>query len=298
LKPISNATKGALFCIFSGLFYCPIGYFGMSIMHENISISNMLFWRYFISTIFTFLILLPNITVLNISYKELWKPLLIGMVCYGNFSYLYFLSSKYIGSGLAMVIFFIYPAIVMIFNKVFHNHSIGIIYYFSISIIILGLAFLIDLDCAKFDLYGISLSLITAVGYAIYIVLSKKQMPHIAPLVSTLMVSMGSSIVCLLITLSDGSFIVPVQSAFWRNILGLSIISTALPTLFLLEGLKYIKSERASILSVLEPVGVFLLGVTVLKEHVTIMQTIGVIIILVGAMLVQLDRTGNDNRTA
>jgi drug/metabolite transporter (DMT)-like permease len=219
------------------------------------------------------------------------------MIFYGLFSYLYFLSTKYIGSGLAMVIFFIYPAIVMIFNKVFHNHGIGIIYYFSIIIIILGLVFLIDMDDIKFDLYGIFLSLIAAVGYAIYIVVSKNQVSDIPPLVSTLMVSIGSSIAAILMTFYDGSFIVPVGTDFWQNILGLSIICTSLPTLFLLEGLKYIKSEKASILSVLEPVGGFLLGVTILKEHVTMMQTIGVIIILVGAMLVQLDGTGNENRT-
>ncbi len=297
MKSLSNIAKGSLFCIFSGLLYSPIGYFGMSVIDANISISNMLFWRYFISSIFTFIVMLPQIRIIQIDYKSLMYPFFIGMIFYGSFSYVYFLSSEYIGSGLAMVIFFIYPAIVIIINNIFHKFRIGIIYYFSISIIILGLIFLIDMEDVKFDLYGIFLSLISAVGYAAYIVLSKKQMQNITPLLSTLMVSLGSAISCLFVALFEGSFMVPDSEEIWKNMLGLAIICTSIPILFLLEGMKYVKSERASILSVLEPVGVFIIGVTVLKEHVTIMQTIGVIIILAGAMLVQLDKTGNENTT-
>ncbi len=262
----------------------------MRIIGENISVFNAMFWRFLVTSILIGLVLLPKIGSLNIGARQLMEPVITGMLFYGTGSGIYFIASQYIGTGLAIVIFFTYPAIVMLCNWFLYGHKVTKIYYISIFLILFGLVLLVDKEDFALNLYGIILAILTAVTYAAYILVSKKQIAHLPPLVSTLMVSFGSCIACLMITLLDGSFTVPHTNTAWGNILGISIICTALPILFLLEGLKYIKSEKASILSVLEPVCVFIVGVTVLGEQVSLVQTIGVTTLLGGALLVQLDR--------
>ena len=69
----------------------------------------------------------------------------------------------------------------------------------------------------------------------------------------------------------------------------MGIICTALPILFFLESLKYISSEKASMLTVLEPIFVVIFGVILMHEPITFIQIIGIITILLGALLTLKD---------
>ena len=130
-------------------------------------------------------------------------------------------------------------------------------------------------------------SVLSSLGYAAYIMVSKKQIKDLPPMLSTLIVCLGSCVVCFFIALYDRSFVMLPSYDIWINVIGLAIICTSLPIFFLLEGMKYIGSSKASILSILEPVCVFIIGVSFLEEKVSILQTLGVIIILAGALIVQ-----------
>ena len=73
----------------------------------------------------------------------------------------------------------------------------------------------------------------------------------------------------------------------------IGVIATAIPIQLLLEGLRHVEAEKESILSVLEPALVFFIGIIALDEEVSFIQGIGVIVILVGALLVQFDTRKN-----
>jgi drug/metabolite transporter (DMT)-like permease len=61
--------------------------------------------------------------------------------------------------------------------------------------------------------------------------------------------------------------------------------------LLLLKALKYIDAEKAATLSVLEPVFVLIFGIILLDEKITFIQTIGTIIVLLGALMVLFHTT-------
>ena len=138
-----------------------------------------------------------------------------------------------------------------------------------------------------------SLGVISAAGYAAYIVFSKKI--TLPPVISTLMVSAGCATTCFFLALIDGSFVIPSTQFAWGNIAGMSIICTVIPIILLLQALKIISSEKASILSVLEPVFVVLVGIVLLNEYVAWNQIIGVIIVLSGALLSLLSNEKSNN---
>ena len=278
--------RGVLYAVSSGLCYGLLGYFGISLMNSGLSISNMLFWRFTIATLFMCVILIPKYKTIFNSYKKNLLFIVYGIVFYTSSAMFYFMSSKHIGSGLAMVIFFTYPAIVMMFNVLFHKMVLRNTYYISFFIIIIGMICLANANKLTFNILGISLGILAAFLYACYILASKRT--HIAPSISTLMVSLGSMISCLIASYVYDTFNIPNGFNEWFNIVGMGTLCTAIPILFFLQALKYISSEQASMLSVFEPVAVLIFGVILLGEKISIIQIVGAIIILSGAIITLL----------
>ena len=128
------------------------------------------------------------------------------------------------------------------------------------------------------------LGLLSAFGYGCYVA-ACRNISKLDPILSTIIVSLGCTFTAAIFAIIDGSFTVPQGISTWGNIFGMALISTALPILLLLEAMKYISSTKASILSVLEPVAVVIFGILLLDETVSIMQGIGVVVVLGGALL-------------
>lgn len=280
MNPIQN---GSLYAILSGFLYGFIGYFGMSAIHDNLSISTMLFWRFFIASIVMLLIILPDVKQINCSFKEFKSAFINGALYYALSTLLYFWASHYIGSGMAMVIFFTYPVLIMLINYFVYGQKIVPVYYLAAAIIFIGMICLVDVNQLAFDLSGIAIGLVSAFFYACYMISSKRT--TVSPNLSTLVICFGCMFTCLTVALYDNTFTLPLSIHLWTNLLGISIVSTVVPILLMLYSLKSISSERASILSVLEPVFVVIFGALLLGEHLDVVNGAGVCLILIGAML-------------
>jgi drug/metabolite transporter (DMT)-like permease len=251
-------------------------------VHAHISVPTMLFWRFVVSSIFLVCCLVLQDQP-STDRKEIVKAFLYGVFFYSGSALGYFFSSVYIGTGFAMVVFFIYPAIVIILNYVLYRQPIAPHYYLALFFIVSGLILLVEGQPLKGDVLGIGMGLLSAFSYAAYVVGSKKA--NISPVVSSLMVSLGCCVTSLVFAYAEGSFLVPHGADVWAHILGLGILCTALPIVLLLQALKYISAVKASILSVFEPVFVISLGVVLLGETITHLQLWGIGVVLLGALL-------------
>ncbi|HHF7366354.1 TPA: DMT family transporter [Legionella bozemanae] len=280
---INQEYRGSIYAILSGFLYGFIGYFGLSAMNGNLSASTMLFWRFLISSMIILIIMLPKIKKNNDSYKNMFLAFLTGAFFYGISTWLYFLASNYIGSGLAMVIFFTYPVLIMLLNYFFYGQSIPQVYYFAILVILMGMTLMVDLDALSFNLWGILLGIASAFFYACYIIGSKRN--ELSPNMSTFMVCLGCMVTSLFVSLLNHSFAIPSSMDVWYHLFGISIIATVAPIILLLYSLKYISSEKASILSVLEPVFVVIFGVLLLGEELDFWGAVGIVFVLTGALL-------------
>ena len=171
----------------------------------------------------------------------------------------------------------------MLLNYFFYGHVIPKIYYLAIFIILFGMLLLIDMHQIGFDLLGIALGIASSFFYACYIISSKNnEMP---PNLSTLMVCLGCMSTSFIVSYFDHSLAVPQSIDTWFNLLGIGVVATVIPILLMLHSLKYISSERASILSVLEPVFVVIFGVLLLGETLKPWHALGVVFVLMGALL-------------
>ncbi|HHF7374396.1 DMT family transporter [Legionella bozemanae] len=280
---INQEYRGSIYAILSGFLYGFIGYFGLSAMNGNLSASTMLFWRFLISSMIILIIMLPKIKKNNDSYKNMFLAFLTGAFFYGISTWLYFLASNYIGSGLAMVIFFTYPVLIMLLNYFFYGQSIPQVYYFAILVILMGMTLMVDLDALSFNLWGILLGIASAFFYACYVIGSKRN--ELSPNMSTFMVCLGCMVTSSFVSLFNHSFAIPSSTDVWYHLFGISVIATVAPIILLLYSLKYISSEKASILSVLEPVFVVIFGVLLLGEELNFWGAAGIVFVLTGALL-------------
>lgn len=268
-----------------------MGYFGANLINSGLSVYNMVFWRFCASTLCMMIILLPKYRMVAQTGREGVKILVYGAIFYSPSTILYFMASRYIGTGLAMVVFFVYPAIVMTLNIILYKARILKIYYLALGMLMAGIICLADMKGFTFDPTGIVLAILSAVFYAFYILVSKKVV--VQPGASTLMVCAGCMITCFIGANIDSSFHIPVGLENWLNIICMAVICTALPIVLLLCGLKYISSEKASMLSVLEPVFVVLCSTMLLGETITLIQLIGIIAVLSGALITFLPSRAN-----
>ena len=76
----SLEQRGSLYAIVSGLLYGFIGYFGLSAMNGHLSASNMLFWRFLISSIIILIILIPQLKNINDSYRQMFHAFISGVL--------------------------------------------------------------------------------------------------------------------------------------------------------------------------------------------------------------------------
>lgn len=279
----SAEQRGSSYAICSGLLYGLLGYFGMSLINAGLSASNMLFWRFFISSLVMLVILLPMIKQVRDTWHDVYKAFIGGAVFYSLSTIFYFIAAGYVGTGLAMVIFFTYPAIIMVINYFIYKQSIPTASYLAITIIMIGMSLFVDWDEMKMDLIGVGLGCASAFFYACYMVFSKHN--KASPNISTLMVTLGSAATFLVFSLLNHTLAIPSGLPVWGNLVGIAIISTAVPILLLLHSLKYINTDKAAILSVLEPVFVVIFGVLLLGEQLKFSHMLGVVIVLSGALL-------------
>ncbi len=281
---------GFFYTALSGLFYGTIGYFGVRLSEIGLSVSDLLFWRFGFSCVLIFpLLLLQWNQIRGSSIRAISLSILLGTALYGFGTSLYFESIKYIGTGLGMVVFFSYPAMVILLSLIFHHQRPSQSTIFALALIIAGCMFIAlgKNDGFSADLWGISLAAASGLGYALYIVISKSTLTAMPPLASTFWVCFGSALTFVLeAALNNHSLYWPTSSYVWFTIIAFALIGTVLPIFLFLMGMKYISANQASIISVIEPISVLLVGVFVLNESITGTQLAGAAIILSSAGLV------------
>lgn len=280
---LSDHKKGVTYAIISGLCYGFLGYYGTTLIHLGLSVFSMLFWRFFISALFMLVILMPKYKSIFKPHKDNFLAILNGIAFYTGSTALYFASSKYIGTGISMAILFTYPAVIIILNHLFFHTTLKASYCLAFFIMLIGILCIADTKNFTFNNLGIIFGIMSSISYAIYILISKKN--NIDPKISTLMVSIGGIIACTTLSFARNEFSIPNNISEWFNIIILGVFCTALPILLFLRSLNYISSERASMLSVLQPIFVVAFGFLLLGEKISLVQTIGMATILSGALI-------------
>ena len=273
IKPISkNAIIGYPAGIITGITYGLNPLFGIPLMNNGASTESILFFRYGFAVLILGAMLLLGKQKFNVSWKQAGILLILGLL-YTASSIFLFEAYKYIPSGLATTLIFLYPvivALIMVFLRVIPSWQV----WLAIAVTFLGVFIMTRGDgTQEINPTGVWLSLGSALVYAFFIVIinRSKTIGNISnSLLTFYTLSVGSVVFFTKIMASDANITTGIASTRdWLYLVGLAILPTIVSTATLAISTRNIGATKASVLGVFEPITAILVGTIAFGEALT-----------------------------
>ncbi len=285
MKSISkNAIIGYPAGIITGITYGLNPLFGIPLMNNGASTESILFFRYGIAVLILGSLLFLDKQSFKISGKQAGILLVLGLL-YTSSSIFLFEAYKYIPSGLATTLIFLYPvlvALIMVFLRVIPSWQV----WLAIVATFVGVIIMTQSDSTQeINFIGVLLSLGSALVYALFIVIINRS-KTISSISNSLLtfytLSVGAIIFFSQIALSDTSITTGIENKTdWLNLVGLALLPTIVSTATLAISTRNIGATKASVLGVFEPITAILVGTLVFGEALTNNIIIGILIAMV-----------------
>ena len=282
-----NKIWGYAAGIITGVTYGMNPLFAMPVLREGVSVDTVLFVRYAVAVIVLGTMILVTRKPFAVSRRQLGWLALLGVLFSGS-SLGLFLAYSYIPSGVATTIIFLYPALValiMTFLKVYPSWQTWV----SIAVTFIAILFLCNYDSSQPVRWeGIVLSFLSALAYALFIVLiNRKQCLRELPndVLTFYALAVGSIVfgaIALIgchtgeISMTEDFAKINGHASLWVNLLLLAVIPTVVSTATLAASTKIIGAAKASVMGVFEPLTAILTGTLVFGEKMTWNIAIGI----------------------
>jgi drug/metabolite transporter (DMT)-like permease len=230
-----------------------------------------------------------------IAWKYFPGIIFFGLAGYYIASYLDFLGLQYISASLERLILFIYPTMVVIISAIIYKTKVSMQQTIGILITYFGV-FLIYFQRSAMDSHSsVFLGTILIIGcsltYAIYLVGSGKLIPIIGSAKYTSYAMIFACLGVIVHSYFKGNVTIfnhPPQ--VYRLGIGLSIISTVLPSFLISEAIRRIGATKVAIIGSIGPISTIILANIFLDERINAFQWLGAIVVISGVLLVNINR--------
>ena len=288
---MNNRTKGISLAIITAVMWGIMGMFVRGLTGYAFTTFEISFFRcalavgaYFLFVLFT------KPSALKINLKGLVICLLYGAVAYSISFVSYSVAVSRIPVGVATVLMFMSPIWVAILGRFMFGEKLPKRKMVTILICLIGAVFVANLiggGDIKLDGIGILAGVINGVGVALQILLPKYFAKDYER--DTLLVYgfLGAAVVLMFCmdfgAVSSHMSSTPTGVLLW-NLFGIGILCTMVANVSCVKSTQYVEATTTSILSALEVVVGTLVGFVVFHEHMTMLQILGAVIIVVGAI--------------
>ena len=279
--------------IVTGISYGMNPLFAKPLLADGVSVPTMLFFRYLISLVIMASWLKIRREQFRVTASEFRLLVVLG-VLFSFGSLFLFESYRFIPSGLATTLVYLYPifvALIMVALKSYPNWQT----WLSIAVTFVGVI-LLSLPSGKITLHplGMLLAVISALSYALYLVIVNRstRIKHISEHTLTFYaLAVGTVLFLCYQPTSDVSFMNGVNS--WKsviNLTGLAVFPTMISMLTLAIATRLIGPTRTSVLGVFEPVTAILIGTVLFLEPITPRMLIGITLCLAAVIFISLNK--------
>ncbi len=295
---------GTFLVILSALGFSTLGIFGKLAFEAGFTRNQTLLWRFLFALPFLWLILLITRSLPKLGAREgrnsFLRAVALGMVGIGFEATLYFLTLKEVGAALTGIFLYLYPSFVALISHYFLKQKLSRSQWLCIALSLLGCVLTADLqnfgssEC-KVTMLGLIYGVLTALWYAVYLLMGSRVSKNENPLTVSGGVTAGSFLIFAVLTgyeiffssAPSVSLKVPMSMSEWGAILGIALFSTVLPFTTLYAGMKRVGPTQTAILSTLEMVFTIILAALFLGEKLTVLQSFGAFLILLSVILIQ-----------
>ncbi|WP_166964324.1 DMT family transporter [Yeosuana marina] len=217
-----------------------------------------------------------------------------GFVGYYLSSYFDFVGLVYIKASLERIILFLYPTIVLLFNKIFLKQVITKNQVYAIVLTYVGIiiAFWNEVAISGSDTYlGGFFILLCAITYAAYLSGSGWLIPKFGVVKFTAYAMIVS---CIFVFVHYGiANPIDLLNYPWQvYLLGflIAIFATVIPSFLVSTSIKLISSSNFAVIAAVGPISTIILAAIFLNEQLTLLQLLGAFAVIIGISLVSLSK--------
>ena len=283
-KLSKNAIIGYPAGIITGITYGLNPLFAKPLMEAGASTEAILFFRYGIAVILLGAYLVLKKESFRINLRQAGVLLGLGLLFSSSSAFL-FEAYKYIASGLATTLVFLFPvmvAIIMVFLKVVPSWPV----WLSIAATFAGVMIMTGGSGSEpVNPTGVWFSIAAAFFYALFIVIinRSKAISSIPNSILTFYALLAGTVFFLTRCALKGEELMAGLDGFmpWVNLIGLAVLPTIVSTAGLAVATRNIGATKASVLGVFEPITAILVGTVVFGEVLTPNIIAGILISVV-----------------
>ena len=249
---------------------------------DSLSPLNVLVCRAVLSLPF-FLIPMIRFDWNSVNKSKVFKYSFLGAILYVSSSITDFIGLLYISASLERAVLFTFPIYVFLLSSDLSRITFSKVVLIVSTVLGLAIMFNPTVDNHLTDtLIGISLVLLSAIFWALFIIYSKRTVSNISPTIFT------STYMCITTVLLLFGFIIDsknfttfltLQTHTMIYLVFLAIFCSIIPSYLMSFGLKKINASLAAVISAMGPIVTLGLDVVILNHNLALNEIIGAIIV-------------------
>lgn len=283
-----DKIKGYGLAAFAAAAYGTNPAFAVPLYEQGMNPVSVLFFRYVIGL--PLLLVLMKIRGVDVRlHRNEIIPVAILGVLMALSSLTLFESYGYMNSGVASTLLFVYPVMVAVLMMFFFHERFRTSTALCLVVMGFGLWFLIRTQGdVSISSYGLTLVMLSAMTYAIYIVMvNVSTTVRNIPTTRLLFYLLTFGSLVYVVILSAGTPVtLPDEYTGWLNLAALALVPTLISLACTTRAIQLIGSTPTAILGALEPVAAVLLSVSVLGQSLSEREVIGGALIIVATTIV------------
>ena len=284
---------GVLLILISTMGFSIYPILGKYIFAGGAGLSTVLFVRFSVSALFFWIITIWREGFPRLPLKTWFILWGMGGIGYSLMAGLYLTSVRYIPASLAALLLYAYPIIVTVIAVLTKQEKFSRFKLYGLLISTFGLVLVLGVAMKDINSLGVALALGSAFVYATYIIIGNQMLQTTTPLVTITLISTSAALTYGIIGLTMSGTTWDLAWNTWLGIGGIAFFSTIIAMLTFFYGMKITGATSASIISTLEPVMTVILAVIFLDEHLTLLQVVGGIFVVIGGILAVLSPAQN-----
>lgn len=233
-----------------------------------------------------------NKPAVPIAPRDRWAILGLGVIGYYLASFFDYLSLQYISAGMARLIHFTYPTVVVLLGLAFLHKLPRRAEVTALVLTYVGLAIMLAGTVTGEQTHlalGAAMSFGSATSYAIYLVAGTQVIQRVGSMRFAAYALMVSSFCCILqffLLRPLDALLIPAP-VYWISMI-IATVSTVLPIFCVAEALKRLGANSVAIMGALGPVSAMALGYLGLDEVMSVQEMAGAMLVLLGVVMVSL----------
>lgn len=289
---MNSKLKGFIYGIITSVTFGLIPLFTLPLMQKGMCSDSILLYRFTAATAALGIMLLIRKESFRIPLRDV--PLIFILSLFYTASSLFLLYGyEVMGAGVATTIHFTYPVFVTMLMLMLFREKTTLTVWIAVLLAVAGVARLslrggeLTLDPA-----GVAVVLLSAVGYASYIIAVNKS--RLREMHSRKLAFYVFLFTTLIFAVKAGwqKSLQPLPDAVSAvNIVLLAVAPTVISNITLLLAVRHIGGTLTSILGALEPVTAVCIGALVFGEAFTAGEATGILLILIAVVLIILSRS-------